>query len=295
MLPTFIIPGAGKSGTTALWAYLNEHPKVCMARMKEPMFFTRTRERLSGGEKINPMPGRYDRGLAWYENLFAHCGNAKVRGEASTAYLRSPDSAGLIKAVVPDIRLIFILRDPVSRLYSSYWQHRKSGWKLPDFKSMMRSNHPRFQWFCYASSYKLHLERFLAIFPRNQILVLLHEALKENPLPTIQTAYQFIGVAPDYVPPSLEVQFNESALPKWPWLERVIRRSSRTRIALKLPDGFRSRLSALRRLVSDFNRIPIKYPPMPKELRLELVERFEEDIAFVEQLLDTNLASWRQP
>ena len=72
MVPTFIVAGATKSGTTALGEYLNDHPQVCMSWMKEPNFFT---------EEI-PVT-RYKNGFSWYQSLFDNCGQAKAIGEVS--------------------------------------------------------------------------------------------------------------------------------------------------------------------------------------------------------------------
>jgi len=105
-LPTFIIPGAPKADTTSLWGYLNEHPRVCMARIKEPHFFARYRGELEEGI---PRPGakrfvHFKKGIEWYEGLYASCGNALARGGASTEYFSAPDSAELINEWVPGVK-----------------------------------------------------------------------------------------------------------------------------------------------------------------------------------------------
>ena len=136
MLPTFIIAGAGKSGTTALWAYLNQHPEICMSRIKEPMFFTNLLGYRQGGSIEAPVyEGRYKSGLEWYEKLFAKCCQKRALGEASTAYMYAKDAAGLIKKTLPEVKLIFLLRNPVDRLYSNYWQERKYGWTCLPLKN----------------------------------------------------------------------------------------------------------------------------------------------------------------
>ena len=161
-LPTFIIAGAPKCGTTALWNYLNEHPEVCMARIKEPRFFSQMPGELDK-KTIGSGPlrsGYFNRGINWYQSLFDSCQQLKARGEASTYYFSAIDSPILIESLIPKVRLIFILRDPVKRLYSHYWQEYKLGLGMPSFEDMVRDNHPRFQYYSYVSSYKINLVFF---------------------------------------------------------------------------------------------------------------------------------------
>src|SRR5687768_751449 len=107
MLPTFVIIGAMKCGTTSLHYYLAEHPDVCMSEVKETNFFV---------AELN-----YARGLPWYESLFPR--RAAACGEASPVYAATWRFAGIperMHAVLPRARLIYIVRDPVERMVSQY-------------------------------------------------------------------------------------------------------------------------------------------------------------------------------
>src|ERR1051326_983405 len=109
-LPTFLIIGAGRSGTTSLARYLGSHPHVFMARAKEMHFFdsdSKTRE--------------------WYRPRFAEARRQTAVGEATPNYLYEPAAIKRMAAIVPEARLIAILRDPVDRAYSHYWQNRSLG------------------------------------------------------------------------------------------------------------------------------------------------------------------------
>ena len=100
MLPNFIIIGAGKCGTSALYYYLHHHPEVQMSRVKELRFFN--------GEKWN-------QGLGWYESNWDGS-SAPVRGEASPGYTTYPepsDTATRMHDVIPDAKLIYLVRDPI--------------------------------------------------------------------------------------------------------------------------------------------------------------------------------------
>ena len=109
MLPTFIIAGAAKSGTTALHEVLNSHPEICMSWMKGPTYFTEEASRST-----------HQRGKEWYERLFSECVNAQAIGEVSPFYMTGMDAPELIYGTVPKVKLLFVLRNPIDRLYSYY-------------------------------------------------------------------------------------------------------------------------------------------------------------------------------
>src|SRR5918992_1234170 len=109
MLPNFLIIGAAKAGTTSLWAYLREHPQVFMAEPKELHFFVAA--------------SNWKRGLGWYESHFDRAKGSVAVGEACGAYSRFPTHRGVparIAGVVPDARLIYLVRHPIDRMVSNY-------------------------------------------------------------------------------------------------------------------------------------------------------------------------------
>jgi hypothetical protein len=291
-MPTFIIGGAPKCGTTALWGMLNEHPEVFMSQIKEPRFFTRAR---SFGEGIvRPGPERpivYERGLDWYQALFD--ATASIRGEASTLYLGAPDAAELIHRHIPDARLVFLLRDPAARLYSHYWQDHKSGIDLEPFELMMSKETPEFRFYALLSAYRVLLARYLATFPRHQVLVLLHDDLRHDPQPTFRKVCRFIGADPTFVPRTLDQAYNPHSTPRSRGLARLSVRLQHAKGTQRLPPGLRRSLGRLRGWLGQVNARPANYPPLPRHLRARLVERFEVDTTFVEELLGVELPHWR--
>ena len=111
-LPTFIVIGAAKAGTTALYWYLAEHPDVFMSRLKETFYFAYGVDRqvtCSRRPRVHRFPVKT---LAEYEALFAGAGAAKAVGEASPIYLEAPLAAGRIRETIPHARLVCILRHP---------------------------------------------------------------------------------------------------------------------------------------------------------------------------------------
>ena len=109
MLPTFIVVGAMKAGTTALYRYLDAHPQVFMAEPKEIDFF------VDGGT--------WSEGRAWYEDHFAAAGDALARGESSPNYSKvhiKPGVAERMAAMIPEARIVYLVRHPVERMRSMY-------------------------------------------------------------------------------------------------------------------------------------------------------------------------------
>ncbi len=111
--PNFFIVGAGKAGTSSLWFYLNQIPQVFMSPHKEPHFFSPT---YLAPEKVHTFLNKND-----YLNLFQDVRNEKAIGEASINYLLDPTSPKLIYEKVPHAKIIIIIRDPIERSYSNYF------------------------------------------------------------------------------------------------------------------------------------------------------------------------------
>ena len=294
MLPTFLLAGAAKSGTTTLWNHLQTHSEVCMASIKEPRFFTRQAGDGSQGHQVDqPYPGRYDQGLKWYRGLFATCSNAKARGEASTAYLVAPDSPGLIQATIPEVRLIFILRDPVERLYSNYWQDIKSGFNLPAFDRLVQDAHPSLSRFKANSRYELHLARYLQKFKREQIAIFLFEDLLQNPAKLVQQMYRHIGVRADVLPLDLSRRDNQPRRPRSARLQQLIRTATLWSMRHITHPGLYKALSQVRGNLVQAATRPGDYPVMNPATRRALLPEFVKTQHFVEQELGRSLPGWQ--
>ena len=122
-LPTFIIGGAPRSGTTFLAEALSRHPDVCMAQplIPEPKVFLGYRQ----------PPEVYDER---YRKLFAGANGHRLRGEKTANYLENPDLCDLMKTVVPDVKFVFIVREPVARAYSNFLWSTKNGLETLSFE-----------------------------------------------------------------------------------------------------------------------------------------------------------------
>ena len=196
-LPEFIIGGAPRSGTTWLYELLDRHPGVYMAKpvAPEPKFFLRDDE--------------YAKGLSYYsERWFAGADLSKMAGEKSTDYLEHAESAARLAKDIPLVKLIFILREPVSRAYSNYLWTKMNGLEKEDFATALRLEEQRerelpAKWkftrpFSYFSRglYADLLEPYFSRFKEHQLLIARFEDIIERPKALAETVQRFIGVPP---------------------------------------------------------------------------------------------------
>ncbi|MEM9241355.1 MAG: sulfotransferase domain-containing protein [Pseudomonadota bacterium] len=180
LLPHFIIIGAMKSGTTTLYRHLDEHPDVDMSRDKETDFFV--------SEK------NWSRGLGWYSKQFSRAD--AVRGEASPNYTKSRDFPGVAERmaqVCPDVKLIYILRDPIDRAQSQFHHGVFMGALSPDLNDF-QSTH-EYAHILDGSLYAEQLETYLQYFRKEAILILDFAELVRAPQAVMDKVTAHIGVA----------------------------------------------------------------------------------------------------
>lgn len=196
LLPHFIIAGAPRSATTWLWTLADRHPEVAIAQpaIPEPKFFL--------------VDSLYERGLDYYSSRwFEPLPSRRVRGEKSANYLENPLVAARIHRDLPDVKLVFLLRNPVDRAYSNFLWSTQNG--MENEASFMRAlqleaererRYPT-EWnfsrpYSYFSRglYAEHLRRFFELFPRERILVLKTEDAIVDARGAAARFHTFIGV-----------------------------------------------------------------------------------------------------
>jgi hypothetical protein len=233
-LPDFLVLGAQKGGTTALYAYLRWHPGITGPSWKEVSYFDR----------------HYARGPAWYRGNFPlslwgrrsrrRIGVAPIVGEASPSYLFHPLAPDRVRALVPQVRLIAILRDPVERAFSHYHHEVALGREPLPFEAALEQEEARTQgevermladpryfsdaWWNHTylarGRYAEQLERWLAVFPREQLLVLSSGDLSERTDETYASVLDFLG-APRHTLESFPRIFERD----YPAMDEATRRS----------------------------------------------------------------------
>lgn len=189
----FIICGTQKGGTTALDAYLREHPQICMADKKETHFFDNESHFLNGEPDYSK-----------YHSYFNPKKPHKLIGEATPIYMYWNNAPKRMWNYNPNMKLIVLLRNPIERAYSHWNMERsRNSDNLPFFKAIeneqdrCRESLPlqhRVYSYIDRGFYLEQLQRIWEYFPTNQVLILKNEYLKEQPKKTIQDICCFLGV-----------------------------------------------------------------------------------------------------
>ena len=268
MLPTFLVIGAPRSGTTWIDENLRCHPDVFMPKRKELHFFDR----------------HFDRGLPYYESFFADWAGQKAVGEATPDYLHGVYSRNNIPAHIneclPGAKLIACLRNPVERAYSRYWNSKAKfdhNAKLT-FEDKIRTK-PEF---IQEGFYFDQLVRFHELFPQDHIRVLLYDDIRDRPESFMKDIYEFLGVDPEIHTGFERARINTAAgkrnlarsKPLW-YVSRALSRANLHTAATRL---------------SKFNSKEM--PPMNPETKQRLIEVYRESNQKLGQLINRDLNIW---
>ena len=199
-LPDAMIIGAMKSGTSSLHYYLTQHPAVIAPLRKEVHYFDL----------------HYDQGERWYRANFGKAGQAGLNLDSSPYYLFHPLAPQRAHALVPEAKLIVLLRDPVRRAYSHYWHQRDKKRERLSFEDAVAAEPERVgddeqrlargeieqshahQHYTYLARgrYAEQLERWLRFYPRERLLVLQFEDLGRAPMVTLHRTLEYLGLPP---------------------------------------------------------------------------------------------------
>lgn len=281
-LPNFLVIGAFKSGTTSLYQYLREHPDIFMSPIKETRYFAY--------DETNPEHQR----IAWrafpvrtreeYEALFDEVRNEKAIGEASPQYLESGYAAEKIRSVIPDVKIIVSLRNPVDRAYSLYLMEVRSGGEKRPFCKAIEDRKPRI----IGARYFDDLKNYIELFGREKVKILLFEDLQQRVSDTMQSIYGFLGVDPNFRP-DMKLKHNKGGIPRSAMVHRLLSpRNKRLKFALRAlaPERVRSLYSKVK---AGNLRPP---PPLPKEARDTLIDEFRSDVLNLQDLIERDLSVW---
>lgn len=204
-LPTFLVIGAQKAATTTLYELLRRHPDIYLPPdVKETSFLL---------DEVN-----WHKGVAWYESLFEPGAGHRHRGECSPAYTifprfrHCPERAA---SLMPDARLVYLIRHPVERMVSAWVQLVGAGFEHRPLDVALRYD----AGYAQTSSYALQLDRWLARYDRDQLLVVRSDDLAAEPGPTLDLVLAHLGLDTGWRPPELGQSWNTSdektTVPGW--------------------------------------------------------------------------------
>jgi hypothetical protein len=271
-LPNLIVIGAQKCGTSGLHYYLGLHPEISMSTPKELDFFVAERN--------------YSRGLDWYRGHFDP--RSGVRGESSPNYTAYPQHVGVperMHAIVPEARLVFMVRDPIDRI-AAHWVHNFA--KHRERGDLSETLLHRNTSYVIRSHYHTQLQQFLNRYPREQILVLEQEDLRNRRLETLRRVFDFVGVDPGFSHASFSQERHRTARKLRPTrLATPFERLGRTPRRRFLP-------APAWRVVDNLYpfRRRIEAPDVRDALSAEALRSLREDAERLRELTGRDFATW---
>jgi sulfotransferase family protein len=286
-----MIIGAQKAGTTSLQNYLNEHPEILGHPQIEFGFF-----------KDDAM---YANG---YENEFSRhftAGNvhtAKAVVAKNTGMYDSEKALERLREHNPDCKLVFIVREPVSRAYSSYSMEKFNGWLARDFSEIRkvieeeRFDDVMYKFFIRLGLYSDYLKSIYKYFPPEQVKLVLFERLKKDPIGVCREMFQWLKIDTSFMPRT-EKEYNTTQKPKSVLLSKILislrNENNRVKKLAKkvLPYTLFTRIGTS---LIEFNKSSKKAEPISKEMKEYLHSYFEPYNKELEEMTKINLDDWRR-
>ncbi len=268
----FVVIGAMRAGTTTLYDILSRHPDIAMSRDKETDYFIADKN--------------HGRGLEWYNRQFDP--SRPLRGDISPNYSKAMDFPGVprrLAELCPDARLIYVLRDPVSRAVSQYRHSWNMG--LLRVRPEELNGSREYLSLINASSYAAQLDAWRAYFPADRILVIDFDAMLKDPQQHVDKILRHVGAAPMQVPnlPSRNTTDELSRMPQ-PLL-RLAHGRLRPLVVTLLRQQTRTRL---KRLAAIGPRR--EAPEFPEEFQARMRAHLAADAARLRQMTGLELAHW---
>jgi hypothetical protein len=268
MLPNFLIVGAAKAGTTSLYHYVRAHPQSFMPERKELSFFC---------EEFN-----WARGIEWYERHFDAAGSAVAVGEASPRYTVYPIYRGVparIAASLPDVRLIYVVREPVQRMRSHYVDRIIHGIEEQPIEEALLND----PFYLSSSSYTLQMKQYLEHFSRDQMLIITSEDLRRDRSGVLSRVFGFLGIDPAWRSKVFEEEFLPTDTRRAPrgGFRRIWYSPITHRIAPFLPETLKDRFRSATSRSIDEGHVTVT-----PSLRKRLEERLRDDVSGLYDIID---------
>ncbi|OGL44898.1 MAG: hypothetical protein A2W05_06500 [Candidatus Schekmanbacteria bacterium RBG_16_38_10] len=202
MLPDFIGIGAPRCGTTWIYEMLKQHPHVFMSPEKEINFFNNS----------------FDKGIEWYKKFFLNGSERAIVGEFSPLYLANEIVPQRIKQVLPNVKLIVSLRNPIEQALSRYrYMVMRQMYNKTFEEALKEQLH-----ILNEALYYQHLEQYLKYFEKSQMLILVYEDLEKDPHNFLMNIYDFLGLDNSFMPSNINEKIHITRTPRVKSFERTI-------------------------------------------------------------------------
>jgi hypothetical protein len=273
VFPNLIVPGVARSGSTWLYECFKESPEFSVPKVKEVNYFNRD--------------AAYERGDDWYASQFMAAHNTQIVADVTPTYFCCPIAIKRMYALVPEARVLVVLRDPRYRAYSAYLGYVQKG-LIPEKASVMDShkflkfdNQPGI---LEHGHYAEYLENLFSYFDPSQVLIKYFDELQSDPRLFLSEVFNFCDVVGAGLPSCVDNVVNESRY------SRVVRglHVATNRI---LPESFRSYGHGL--AIRARRKFAPRFSGIPRSELARLTEYYVRHIERVENMLNKNLGDWK--
>jgi len=312
IFPHFFVVGAAKSGTTSLYSYLAQHPDLFLPDVKEPNYFAykNTSLHVKGPKAestlIKLLLKKAVVNESDYLKLYENAGESQLMGDCSPRYLYFEQAPELIYKDCPKAKIIVILRNPVARARSHYLMNRQRDLEPEEtFETAVDKEQERKQlgwgwdWhYLSLGRYAQQLQHYFDKFPRENILVVLHDDLIADQQAVIQKIYRFIGVDDSYqADTSRQFKVASTVGAADGFLGRLIFATESTRIgalAIKIvPKKAGLWLQNILRDAFSKRHGGRKIPLLSQATKAYCWQQLQDDVKRLEQMLERDLSHWK--
>jgi len=290
MLPNFLCVGAQKSGTTTLFDLLKEHPEIYLPSCKEVHFFD--------------IEKNYKKGIIWYENtFFANWKGEKTIGEITPSYMYFDKVPERIRDMLgSDIKLIFMLRNPIDRAYSHYWMSFRRRYEKESFEKAIdlepeRLKKGEFEQFHFSyidrGFYAKQIKNYLKFFPKENMLFIIFEDFIKRMDKIFKEICHFLNVDPEFTPSKLNIKSNPDSIPRFKIVQDLIySQNNYIKNLGKLILPHKTVRNYIIKKIESWNLVPFTPPKMRELVREQLFKIFLSDIEELEKLINRDLSLW---
>ncbi len=313
-LPSFVIIGAMKCGTTSMRHILIQDESIFLPQRDVCFFDLDDIEQhgdyfipTSNGWTFHDFEGDFETYYEWYKSIFAKARDGQIIGENSTTYISSKRAPERISRLMPQVKLVAMLRDPVSRAYSHYWHNLFAGRVTHSFEETLYRKPGTYLSRGY---YREQLERYRAFFGLDRLKVIIFEEFIRDQQAVIDDLTQFLGMSSTVDLSRVDTHRNPSVVPLSLPGRRLANRAFGSIIdrhtTKQLPNmpGFRMDTPKKRGETARYPRIAKmldvyrslrsgkKLPPMKAETRHFLERLFRRENAGLSDLIERDVSEF---